>query len=143
MAGRRRVQFKKTGSRSSFEMKIKDDLTERGIPFEYETVKLSYTKITCPHCEGVADKGVYTPDFIIPKTKQSRLIVEGKGYFDAPNRTLMLRVKRDNPLEDIRFLFYRNSLIGKKSKTTYGMWCDKHGFPWAVGTSVPESWIIG
>lgn len=130
-----------TRSRSGFEQKIKKDLEGRGIKYEYETVKLRYTKLHCPHCTKVVDTGTYTPDFIIQRDTGVRLVVEGKGYLDAANRTLMQRVKRDNPSEDIRFLFQRDQPIRKGSKTSYSDWSIKNGFPFAIGTSVPEEWL--
>ena len=33
-----------------------------------------------------------------------------------------------------------NQKIKKGSKTTYGMWCDKHGIKWANKT-IPAEWI--
>ena len=33
-----------------------------------------------------------------------------------------------------------NQKISKQSKTTYGMWCEKHGFLYAAKV-VPQEWI--
>lgn len=131
----------KTKSRSGFEQRIKKDLEERNIIYEYEQHTLKYTKLRCPHCKEIVDTGVYTPDFVIQRLTGIRLVVEGKGYLDAPNRTLMQRVKRDNPHEDIRFLFQRDQPIRKGSKTFYSTWAVKNGFPFAIGTSIPEGWL--
>ena len=50
-------------------------------------------------------------------------------------------VQQQHPDLDIRFVF-SNPLtrISKKSKTTYAMWCEKHGFQYAKGL-IPEAWI--
>ena len=53
----------------------------------------------------------------------------------------MQRVKRDNPEEDIRFIFQRDQLIRRGSKTSYSSWAMKNGFEWAIGESVPQEWI--
>ena len=130
-----------TRSRSGFEQKIKKDLEGRGIKYGYETVRLSYTKRSCPHCAKVVDTGTYTPDFNIERPSGIDLIVEGKGYFDVADRSKMLLVKRDNPGKDIRLLFQRDQPIRKGSKTSYSSWSIKNGFPFAIGTSIPEEWL--
>ena len=52
----------------------------------------------------------------------------------------MLAVKAQHPELDIRFVFQRNNTLSKQSKTTYGAWADKHGFPWCIYPDIPESW---
>jgi hypothetical protein len=97
-----------------------------GAPFDYETLKLKYTR----EC-------VYTPDFILP----NGVIIEAKGYWLPADRTKHLRVRECNPEMDIRFCFQNaHNTLNKKSKTTYGDWCDKHGFLWAHKT-IPKEWI--
>jgi hypothetical protein len=131
----------KTRSRSGFEEKIKKDLEGRGIAFEYEKHTLSYVKRHCPHCLKVVDTGTYTPDFVIQRVAGVRLVVEGKGHFDSEDRTKMLLVKKNNPLCDLRMLFQRDQPIRKGSKTLYSTWAAKHGFPYAIGISIPEGWL--
>jgi len=42
---------------------------------------------------------------------------------------------------DIRFVFTNSkNKINKKSKTTYGMWCEKNGFKYA-DKEIPDSWF--
>ena len=41
----------------------------------------------------------------------------------------------------VRGAIKRNNFIRRGSSTTYGMWCDKNGFPWCVGESVPKEWL--
>ena len=134
---RRKIKF----GRSGLEQKIKEDLEKRGIKYEYESIKLTYTKRICQHCGGVVDTGVYTPDFIIARSSGIRLILEGKGYFDSADRSKMQRVKHDNPTEDIRLVFQRDQPIRKGSKTLYSQWAIKNGFKYCIGHSIPEEWL--
>lgn len=80
----------------------------------------------------------YTPDFILP----NGILIECKGYFDSRSRGKMIRVKKQNPDKDIRFVFQRasNRLTKSPNSMTYGEWADKHGFPWHEGDYVPERW---
>ena len=50
----------------------------------------------------------------------------------------MLAVKEQNPELDIRFVFQRNNTLSKNSKTTYGAWCEKHGFPYCIFPNIPR-----
>lgn len=53
----------------------------------------------------------------------------------------MIRVKEQHPELDIRFVFSNSKTkISKKSKTSYGMWCEKHGFPYS-NKLIPKDWI--
>lgn len=79
----------------------------------------------------------YTPDFWLP----NGIVVETKGRFLTDDRQKMKLVKEANPDIDIRFVFSRAmQTITKTSTTTYAMWCEKYGFPWAEG-SVPQAWL--
>lgn len=135
------MRKKKVYRRSGFEDRIETNLKERGIQYEYESIKLHYTKETCPHCNKVVKRGTYTPDFIIQRSSGIRLVVEGKGRFTSVERTKYSRVKRDNPNEDIRLLFQGNNPIRKGSDTRYIDWALKNGFPCAVGIEIPDDWI--
>ncbi len=117
------------GYRSGLEEKIAQELLEAGINFDYEAHVIRYTK---------PEKAArYTPDFILP----NGIIVETKGRFLTPDRQKMILIKQQHPDLDIRFCFSNSrQRIGKKSKTTYQMWCDKHGFPYA-DKSIPVSWL--
>ena len=113
--------------RSIFEQRIARDLEKQGVPFEFETLKITFSR---------ADS-IYTPDFILP----NGLIIEAKGRLTQQDRVKMLLVKDQHPLLDIRFVFQRASnVIRKGSKTSYGMWADRYGFPWAQGL-IPLKWI--
>lgn len=122
------------------EEKVRDDLESRKIPYDYESIKLKYNKEICSNCGHITKRGTYTPDFIILRPDRVRLVVEVKGRLTSSERTKHQRVRRDNPEEDIRFVFQRNQPIRKGSSTTYTQWCDKYGFKWAIGT-VPDEWL--
>lgn len=149
--------------RSKFERRIADSLEKRGISYEYESLQLEYyTRVRggqCTNCgssKHIAQQHWYTPDFIIPvrgdSTLQSGvqckrddadsklLIVEAKGRFTSVDRTKMKQVKEAHPEEDIRFVFMSNNKIHKNSDMRYGDWCDRHGFPWAIG-DIPNEWL--
>lgn len=97
--------------------------------YTYEKVKLKYIRPASEH--------IYTPDFKLP----NGIIVETKGRFLLADRMKHIMVKKHNPDVDIRFVFSNsNARISKASKTTYAMWCRKHGFLFADKT-IPEEWI--
>lgn len=115
--------------RSSYEDKINDDLVSRNVQFKYEPVRLQYIPTKARS---------YTPDFHI---EAGDFFIEAKGYFTSADRSKMLLVKEQHPDKKIRLLFQnaRNKL-SKRSKTTYAMWAEQHGFEWAEGM-VPEEWL--
>lgn len=115
--------------RSKFEKAVADDLTKRGVDVLYETEKLPYTVPSTEH--------TYTPDFLLT----SGVYVEAKGHFDLDSRKKMLYVIESNPDKDIRILFQNpNVRLYKNSKTTYGVWCDKHNIKWAA-KRIPDDWL--
>jgi hypothetical protein len=117
------------GWRSGLEERIGAELASKGVNFAFETVKIEYEK--------PARKAKYTPDFLLP----NGIIVETKGRFMTDDRQKHLLVKAQHPEHDIRFVFSNpNQRISKTSKTTYAMWCEKHGFMFAKG-SIPQAWI--
>jgi len=113
--------------RSQLEQRIAHDLQKKHVPFEFETLKIPYHR----------KDSVYTPDFILPNS----IIIEAKGRLHQADRVKMILVKTQHPHLDIRFVFQRAAVkIRKGSKTTYAMWADKHGFPWAEKL-IPIKWI--
>ncbi len=100
-----------------------------GIPYQYEKDRLSYET-----------PGVYTPDFTLPMG----VLVEAKGWLSPQDRKKLLAVKRCNPEKDIRILLQEpHRKLGKGPKSsTYAQWCQSHGFPWAKGPEVPDSWLL-
>lgn len=118
------------GFRSGLEKQIADDLTSRGVPFDYEKLKIAYNV--------PARDARYTPDFVL---LSNGIIVEGKGIFDTEDRKKHLLIKAQHPELDIRFVFSRvNAPIYKGSPTTHAAWCEHHGFQYSEKL-IPQSWI--
>ena len=119
----------KYGFRSGLEERVAEQLDQLGVSYTYEKVKLKYIRPASEH--------IYTPDFVLA----SGIIVETKGRFLLADRMKHLMVKKHNPELDIRFVFSNsNARISKASKTTYAMWCRKHGYKFADKT-IPEEWL--
>lgn len=118
------------GFRSGLEDAIAAELKTKSVKYEYEKTKLNYTKPSKVH--------TYTPDFyLIDKD----IYIETKGYFTTQDRQKMRLIKEQHPKLDIRFIFSNSKTrISKKSKTTYGMWCEKYGFTYA-DKHVPKDWL--
>ena len=67
--------------------------------------------------------------------------MESKGRFVTEDRTKHRLIREQYPHLDIRFVFSNpNTKIGKKSKTTYGLWCQRLGILYAT-KSIPEAWL--
>lgn len=116
------------GYRSGLEDTIQGHLAAQGVPFEYEAFRIPY--VDKPH--------TYTPDFLL----DNGIVVETKGYFTSADRAKHLLVKQQHPDIEIRFVFQRSKTkLSKTSKTTYAMWCEKHGFQYA-DTHIPAAWVI-
>lgn len=125
----RRRKFKTSSKyRSGLEEKVAGELTELGVEFHYEPPGwVIYQK---PNSR-------YKPDFVLP----NGIIVETKGQFLSSDRSKHKLIKEQNPELDIRFVFSNSrTKIGSKSKTTYGMWCERLGFQYA-DKSIPMGWI--
>jgi len=128
----------KYGFRSGLEERTARELTELGVTFTYEEVKITYTK--------PARKSRYTPDFMITARPDGTprahpLIIETKGRFLVQDRAKHVLLKAQHPGLDIRFVFDTpNSRISKASRTTYADWCEKNGFQYAA-KSIPLEWL--
>ena len=117
------------GFRSGLEESIAKKLTSQGVSFTFEELVLLYTK---PQRESK-----YTPDFVLP----NGIIIESKGRFVTADRQKHILVKAQHPDKDIRFVFSNSrSRITKLSSTTYGDWCNKHGFKYS-DREIPTEWI--
>lgn len=69
---------------------------------------------------------MYNPDF----TLAPNVFVECKGRFLGADRNKHLYVRAQNPHIRVLFVFQDPAqTLTKKSKTTYGQWCDKNNFP--------------
>ena len=120
----------KHGWRSGLEEKVGAFIKGQGLDYDYEELTLKY--------EVPARIAKYTPDFILP----NGIIIETKGRWVTADRQKMALVKEQHPDLDIRMVFTRSkSPITKTSKTTYGMWCVKHGFPYA-DKFPPLEWLM-
>lgn len=118
----------KYGYRSGLEDRISKQLKSLSVPVKYEEMKIKY---------AINEVRTYTPDFELP----NGIIIESKGRFVVADRKKHLLIKEQHPELDIRFVFSNSKAkINKGSKTTYGMWCDKHGFLYA-DKLIPEEWI--
>ena len=119
----------KHGYRSGFEHKVADQLKESKTNFEYEKTVIDYIKPETTH--------TYTIDFTLP----NGILIETKGRWVLEDRKKHLLIKKQHPELDIRFIFQSSKTkIRKGSKTTYGMFCDKHDIMWAE-KEIPKSWL--
>lgn len=105
--------------RNKFEKAGYSFLTKKKAKFEYETKRLPYVI-----------EGYYVPDFILLDTD---IYIEFKGHFRPEAKRKMVAVKKMHPNLDIRFVFY-------SYRKEYCKWCEKHGFPYAIG-SIPNEWL--
>ena len=119
---------------SGSEEKIKDELENARVKYEYEKHRVDYTLPSPIHH--------YTPDFVL----ENGIIIEVKGRFDSKDRAKHIAIKNQHPDLDIRFVFDgkarypSRTKISKISKTTYGIWCEKHGFMYA-DHYIPLEWL--
>lgn len=120
---------KKHGFRSGLEDRFIQELEEYGLEPNYEAKKFEYIIPESKHN--------YTPDFPL----SPHIVIETKGRWVVEDRQKMLLIKEQYPEIDFRIVFYNaNQKIKKGSKTTYAMWCDKHGIKWANKT-IPSEWV--
>lgn len=141
-----RSNVRKSGKRSKFEEKVGAQLDEAGMDYEYEKYSYEYDvplgkqRARCLDCGGTSlvRTAWYTPDFFLGNGK----IIEAKGRFTAANRRLILAVREEHEelRENLVMLFMRDNKIHKRSDTTYSMWCEANGVPYAVG-EVDKSWL--
>lgn len=83
----------------------------------------------------------YTPDWTLTKRSGKKIYIEFKGVLDGATRKKMKLIKTQHPELDIRIIFEQASnKIMKTSNTTYGMWADQWGFPWA-DNELPKEWL--
>lgn len=120
---------RKHGFRSGLEDRFIQELEEYGLDPNYEAKKFEYIIPESKHN--------YTPDFPL----SPHIVIETKGRWVVEDRQKMLLIKEQYPEIDFRIVFYNaNQKIKKGSKTTYAMWCDKHGIKWANKT-IPPEWV--
>ena len=132
----KRVRISKSVElKSGLEEVVYNFLNNNNCMFVYEGIKITYS--------SPETKKTYTPDFPISKCN---IIVETKGAFQSADRKKMKLIKAQHPEFDIRFIFYNSKTkIGKKSKTTYGKWCELFGFKYHCVQSTklpfPKDWL--
>lgn len=120
---------KAAGYRSGLEVAIARQLEKLGVPFEYEPFKVPFIQ--------PPKRRTYTPDY----TLSNGITVESKGRMVTSDRQKHKWLKEQYPDLDLRFVFSNpRTTISKKSKTTYAMWADSHGFQWAA-KKIPQEWI--
>ena len=127
MRKKKRQRSQRTSNyRSGFEATLANQLKRGGVSFQYESIKLEYTKTA-----------TYTPDFILP----NGIIIEAKGVWTGEDRKKHLLVREQHPHLDIRLVFMNASnKIRKGSDTTYAVWCEKKNIQYANKT-IPKSWL--
>ena len=141
--GKRGWQARYKPMRSNFETKVAAELDRMGIPYEYETHTLEYWKPVrtgrCFDCKSkeVFAKHIYNPDFWLP---DHGFYIEAKGKFGQMDRMKMRLVKQYHPDENIRMVFMRDNLIGKKAvtRTRYTEYAEKYGMPALVLENLEE-----
>ena len=112
--------------RSGLEKQVADLLKELKVDYEYENCYFPYI---------IEHK--YIPDFRV-----GDVYLETKGWLKPSDRRKLLAVKKCNPDLDIRLVFQAPyNKISKRSKTTYAMLAEKHGFPWCAYYAIPLSWL--
>ena len=127
---RQRYRGIREGYRSGLEERIASQLKASGVVYSYEKERLKYIPVP-KH---------YTPDFILVG-KNKKIYIETKGRFLAKDRTKHILVQEQYPDIDFRFIFSNSrQKLYKGSSTTYGRWCEKHGFVYAE-RNVPDIWL--
>ncbi len=126
---KRKAAQLKYGVRSGLEVDNCKHLEDKGVPYEYEKHKIKWEDHQWRS---------YTPDFVL---ESNGIIVETKGRFVAADRRKHLKVKEQYPKLDIRFVFTNSKTkINKGSKTSYGDWCERHGFQYSDKV-IPDEWL--
>ena len=96
--------------------------------YDYESIKIEWEDLTYR---------TYTPDFIL----NNGIIIETQGRFLASDRKKHIAIKKQHPDLDIRFVFTNSkNKLQKGAKSSYGQWCDKHGFRY-YDRIIPEDWL--
>lgn len=131
--GRRPTQFRhiRAAYRSGLEATLAAVIAAAGVPVCFEQHIIPFTQ--------PQKQRTYKPDFVL----DNGIVIESKGLFTAEDRAKMVWVRDQHPELDIRFVFSNaKAKLRKGSPTTYAMWADKEGFPWAHKT-IPHEWLQG
>ena len=128
MRSKLRQRALQAGYRSGLEEDTAKFLKQKGVKFTYEEFKIKWID---PKTK------TYTPDIVLA----NGIIIETKGRFISTDRAKHLAVRDQYPELDIRFVFTNSrTKLYKGSKSTYGMWCDRHGFKYA-DRFIPDEWL--
>ena len=116
--------------RSGLEERIAKQLEDLGVSYDYETLKIRYTK--------PKEIGRYNPDFILP----NGIIIEAKGQFITADRKKHKLIREEFGAKyDIRFVFSNaKAKLYKGAKSRYFEWCEKNDFMYA-NRVIPEDWL--
>jgi len=131
--------------RSQYERKIREWLDAYGVRYKYEGAHYAITvKIPGVKCADCGSKAVYrdttyTPDFYF---RDTGVVMEAKGKFDARARKIALAMQEQHPHIDYRILLQRDNWISGKKKQRYSDWLKKHQIPYAVGKYPPPEWCV-
>ena len=89
----------------------------------------------------------YTPDHVITErpdgsAKTKPLMIGRYDVFLTFDRQTQLLINGQHPELDIRFLFTDpDRTTSTQSEITYAKWCDKYGFKYSKGRSIPTEWL--
>jgi hypothetical protein len=120
------------GYRSGLEQEVAKQIEANGKEVLFETDKIPYV--------WPARNAKYTPDFKLFRKDGSFFYVETKGLFETKDRQKHVLLKEQGAPE-VRFVFSRSKTkISKGSPTSYGKWCDDHGFQYS-DKSIPDAWF--
>lgn len=128
---------------SKFENAVAEHLRSIGVEFEYEKESFIFIKTVrkaiCRTCGGddCGQKLKYTPDFFLG----NGIILEAKGYLDAPTRERHRLMRDQHPGLDLRLVFQKNNVIKQtKKKERYSDWATRLEIPFCVGMP-PKDWL--
>lgn len=128
-----RSKRKNNNYKSKWEQTVASQLINYKQRFVYEGLTLPYTIPETVH--------KYKPDFIIKNKKGETIIIEAKGKFVPLDRKKHLFIKEQYPKIRLYILFQNaNQRLNKRSKTTYGQWCEKHGIMYSHKT-IKKEWL--
>jgi len=116
------------GYRSGLEEDTAAYLKKKKVKFTYEKEKIKWVDLKVR---------TYTPDFVLA----NGIIIETKGRFISVDRRKHKEIKKQFPELDIRFVFDNSrAKLYKGAKSSYGDWCNKHGFKYADKV-IPDEWL--
>jgi hypothetical protein len=123
-----RLRGIQAGYRSGLEEDTAAYLKKKKVKFTYEKEKIKWVDLKVR---------TYTPDFVLA----NGIIVETKGRFISVDRRKHKEIKKQFPELDIRFVFNNSrAKLYKGAKSSYGDWCEKHGFKYADKV-IPDEWL--